>query len=255
MAWDQESIQTFLNRYVEIKNSDLPRPTMISRIRELLGIRRVVEESVTEDWINVPLYRFGAPRVEGATVEYSEGGSLVGSGGWTVKVFGIGTGDTTSVQVNKSRTFVAGAGTCKLVFIPIKLRVATVAVYDRNRLVGRGRTAQVAPLKESGDEHLRRRGCKTLPCDACCGGPSDYLDILDCALSGDSSSVVHRDKRSWETDVAREVSVQLSKFINVSALVRIRRTRRLELSFALPSGHDYRAYLCHGITWWEIPAS
>lgn len=255
MAWDEESIQAFLDRYLEIRNSDLPRQTMISRIRQLLGMRRVVEESVTDDWINVPLYRFGAPAVEGASVEYSEGASIVDSGGWNLKVFGIGTGDTTSLLVAKSRTFVATADTCKLVFIPIKLRVARVRVYDHDRLVGRGVHAQVAPLSQSGDEHMRRRGCKTLPRGACGTGPTEYLDILDCSLSGDASPDVHRDRRSWESDTARDVSVQLAKYVSVSALVRVRRTRRLELAFTLPAGHDYRAYLCHGITWWEKPGA
>lgn len=253
LAWDAASVEAFLERYLEIRNSELPRSTMVSRIRQLLGMRRRVEESVTEDWINVPLYRFGAPSVDGSTVEYSEGESLLQGGGWSLKVFGIGTGDTTSLQVSKARTFVATARTCKLVFIPIRLRVVRVAVYDGDRLVGRGTEAQVAPLRDSGDQLLRRRGCKTLPGTACGPGPSEYTDVLECLLSGDDSGAVHRDKRSWETDVARDVSVKLAKFVDVSALVRVRRTRRLELSFALPSGHDYRAYLCPGVTWWESP--
>jgi hypothetical protein len=52
------------------------------------------------------------------------------------------------------------------------------ATMDRDRVVGRGVQAQVALLEESGDEHLRRRGFKTLPRDACAGGPTEYLDIL-----------------------------------------------------------------------------
>jgi hypothetical protein len=253
LDWDRDAIQEFLNRYIEILNSDLPRETMISRIRRLLRMRRIVEESVSSDWINVPLYRFGAPPVDGATVEYSEGASFTEGGLWILKVFGVGTGNTTSLHVSKSRTFVASAGTCKLVFIPIRLRVAKVAVYDRDKLIGRGVQAEVAPLKESGDEHMRRRGCKTVPREACAERPSQHLDILECILSGDTSGAIHRDRRSWEADTAREVSVQLSKYIDVSALVRVKRTRRLELAFTLPSGYYYRAYLGQSATWWEKP--
>jgi hypothetical protein len=254
MAWDDASIEAFLARYLELRNSDLPRNTIVSRIRELLGTRRKLETDVTEDWINVPLYRFGAPSVDGAAVEYSEGESFVGGGGWSVKVFGIGAGNTTSLQVNKSRTFVAGPGICKLVFIPIKLRVSRIAVYDGVRLVGRGIEAQVAPLRESGDEHLKRRGCRTLPKGSCTRGPAEHIDMLECLLSGDDSADIHRDQRSWDVDIAHEVSVTLMNFANVSALVSVKRTRRLELSFSLPAGHDYRAYLCPGITWWDRPA-
>lgn len=253
MAWDELSIEEFLVRYTAIRNSNLPRITAIDRIRELLRLRTTLEESVMEEWINVPLYRFGAPHVDGAFVEYSEGESSAEGSGWNLKVFGIGTGDTTTLVVNKSRTFVAKSGACKLVFVPVKLRVATIAVEERGRPVKRGVRAQVAPLPESGDAHLLRRGCKTLPVDACRDGPKADTELLECILSGDTSGDIHRDRRSWETDVARDVSVRLGKVVDVSALVRVRRTRRLELGFALPAGRDYRAYLSHSAAWWELP--
>ena len=47
--------------------------------------------------------------------------------------------------------------------------------------------------------------------------------------------------------------MSLGKVADVSALVRVKRTRRLELAFELPGGHDYRAYLCNGFTVWESP--
>lgn len=253
MSWDQASIDEFLARYQEIRNSDLPRKTTIDRIRKLLGIRRKVTEDVTDDWIRVPLYRFGAPPVPGSAVEYSEGESLTGGGGWKVKVFGVGSADTTSLQVSKSRTFVATAAKCKLVYVPVMMRVTRIAVYDHDRLVGRGVEAQVAPLRESGDEHLRRRGCATLPRGACTHGPTADAEVLECLLSDDDSDDVHHEHRSWEADVAHEVSVALGRFASVSALVKVKRTRRLELSFSLPAGHDYRAYLAPGVTWWERP--
>jgi hypothetical protein len=40
----------------------------------------------------------------------------------------------------------------------------------------------------------------------------------------------------------------------MSALAKVKRTRRLELAFELPAGHHYRAYLCNGYTWWESPS-
>jgi hypothetical protein len=229
MAWDEEAVGRFLQEYLAIRDSDLPRDTMISRIRQLLGMRRKVVEAVVEDWINVPLYQFGAPNVPGAVVEYSEGNSLTEGAGWLVKVFGIGTGETASLQVNKARTFVAQAGTCKLIYIPVKLRVSHIAVCDGERLVGRGHEARVASQQEGGDEHLRRRGVRSLPPRTCCEGPVDPRDIVEAYLSGDMSGAIHRDSRFWETDIAREVSVKLEKLLDVSAVVRVRRVRRLGL--------------------------
>ncbi|MGI8548500.1 MAG: hypothetical protein ACR2M1_14435 [Gemmatimonadaceae bacterium] len=253
MAWDQSSIEAFVRRYAELQSSPLPRESRISRLRELLGMRRKEVEDVTTDWIHVPLYRFGAPAVTGAKVEYSEGESMVEGSGWSLKIFGIGAGDTTSLQVTKSKTFTATGGACKVVYVPVMLQVSKIAVFERDRLIGHGYQAQVASPSASGDPHLQRRGCSSLPRGECGGGPSDHYDVLDVALAGDTSGDLHRDRRSWETDVAREVSVSLSKIANVSALVRVKRTRRLELSFELPAGHNYRAYLCNGLTWWEHP--
>lgn len=252
-AWDDQSIERFVRVYLEIRNSNLPRETMISQVRELLGWRRRVVDSVTEDWINVPLYRFGAPAVDNAVVEYNEGDSFTGGGGWRATVFGIGTGDTTTVHVNKSRTFVAGAGTWKQVFVPVRLQVSSVSIYERDRLVGRGHDAQVAPLRDGEDKGLRKRGCRTVPTSKLGDRPLAYDDVLECQLSSDLSGAIHRDARSWETDVAHEVSAKLGKIVDVSALVSVKRTRRLELSFVLPSGHDYKAYLCPGTLWWERP--
>jgi hypothetical protein len=39
----------------------------------------------------------------------------------------------------------------------------------------------------------------------------DGVEILDISLSGDMSKAVRRDKRSWESDVANEMSLKLSK--------------------------------------------
>ena len=253
-AWDENSIEQFVQRYVEISSSGLPEDTMVTRISELLGMRRRVVENVTEDLINVPLYRFGSPDVDKASVQYSEGEGTTDGSGWRLRVFGIGTGNTTTLQVNKSSSFVAKAGTWKQVYIPVKLVVSHIAVYDRGRLAGRGVDAQVAAAKDDTDQYLRRRAVRSISRPQLADRPSEYDDVLEYDLHGDDSGAIHRDTRSWETDVAHEVRVQLCKVADVSALVSVKRTRRLELEFALPSGHDYLAYLCPGRLWWERPS-
>lgn len=45
----------------------------------------------------------------------------------------------------------------------------------------------------------------------------------------------------------------LGKHVDVSALVSVKRTRRLELAFELAGGHDYRALVCNGFTLWQSP--
>jgi hypothetical protein len=122
-------------------------------------------------------------------------------------------------------------------------------------LVGRGITAEVASPSESKDPQLLRRGIRSIPWTTARYDEEtlDFHDMVDLALSGDRSSAIHKEKRSWVTDVTREVKVQLGKTVKAEALAKVKRTRRLELVFDLPAGHDYRAYLCNGFTHWVSP--
>ena len=258
-GWDERAITAFAERYAALRREALPRTSRVERVRELLGMRRrEVEETVIET-VDVPLYRFAAPPVQGAKVEYSEGESVADGGGWSLKFFGVGTANTTSLEVAKSVTYAASGGATKQVYVPVQVRVSRVAVYEGDRLVGRGHVAAVAPPSESGDPLLQRRGVRSVDRATLHGVRADgtlpYHDVVDLALAGDTTGAVHKDKRAWVTDVAREVSVSLAKAVETSALVRIKRTRRLELASELPSGHDYRAFLCNGFMYWDAPTS
>lgn len=251
-AWNESSIRDFLDQFWEIRSDGLTHHGMVARVKELLGIRRTVEEQVVDQWIKVPLYRFAAPRVRGAAVSYSEGERVQKHSGWLLKVFGIGTGDTTSVQVNRARTWSASAGTRKVVYVPIKLRVTKVAVYDGATLIGRGHNAQVAPISEGEDPNLIRRVCESVE-EIGFGSRPETFDVLDCDLTGDRTGDVHEARHALDIDVAQELSAELMGLEGLSALVKVERTRRLEMVFSMPAGHHYRALVASGTTWWESP--
>lgn len=259
IGWDPAAIRNFAERYADLQRSDLPRSSRVQQVRELLKLRRRVIEESWMEIVEVPLYRFGAPPVRGAKVEYSEGDSVGDDAGWKVKIFGIGIGSTTTVDVARSFTCAAKDGAWKQVYVPVALRVDRVAVYDSEVFLGRGHVAQVASAAESGDPLLQRRGVRSVDENyegpAASDGTISFHEKIDVALSGDRTREIHKEKRSWTTDVSRELSVPLARVIDVSALVKVKRTRRLQLAFELPSGHDYRAYLCNGFTLWESPRS
>lgn len=257
-GWDARGIEAFAERYAALQRSPLPRASRVEQVKELLRMRRRVVEDSWIDVVEVPLYRFGAPPVKGAKVEYSEGDTDGDACGWTIKFLGVGVSSSTSVEVSRSCTFVAADGAWKQVYVPVKVRVSRVSVHEGGLVVGHGHEAHVLPASESGDPLLQRRGIRSV------GGPPDspggvgqpiaYHAVVDLSLAGDTSGAVHKEKRIWVTDIARELSVPLSKLVDVSALVRVKRTRRLELNFELPGGHNYRAYLCNGYTLWESPS-
>ena len=256
-GYDEASINEFATRLAEVRRSPAPRSTLTQRIRELLGARRRVAEETWFEMVDVPLYRFAAPNVRGAKVEYSEGSTTLDGSGWNVVLPGIGLGRTKTVEITKSRTFEAGAGEVKQVYVRVLVRITRENVYDGGRLVGTGYTAEVASPSESGDPQLLRRGVKSVawPIRLHGEGAPEFHDLVDLALGGDTSGSVHKEKRSWVTDVSREVSVRLAKTkaVDVSALATVKRTRQLELSFELPAGHDYQVYLCNGFTHWTAP--
>lgn len=254
-GYDESSIRVISRGLTEMQRSPVPPSTGVDKLRELMGMRRHIVEQTWTEMVDIPLYRFAAPRVKGAKVEYSEGTAQTNGSGWSVKVLGIGIGSTKTVEIARSRVFQAGAGEAKQVYVRVLLRFSKVAVFDGARLVGRGYTAEVASPSESDDPHLLRRGIRSIPWTTARHdeGTLDYHDIVDLALSGDRSSAIHKEKRTWVTDVTRHVKVQLPKAVNAEALATVKRTRRLELAFDLPAGHDYRAYLCNGFTHWVSP--
>lgn len=256
-GYDDSAINDFAKRLAEIRRSPAPRSTLGERVREMLGTRRRVIEETRFEMVDVPLYRFATPNVKGAKVEYSEGTTTANGSGWDVILSGVGLGRTKTVEITKSRTFEAGAGEAKQVYVRVLVRITREAVYDGDRLVGRGYTAEVASPSESGDPQLLRRGVRSAswPIRRQEDGTLDFHDMVDLALAEDRSGAVHKEKRSWETDVSREVKVTLAKTksVDVSALATVKRTRRLELSFELPAGHDYQVYLCNGFTHWTAP--
>lgn len=256
-GYDDRAINSFAKGLAQIRRTPAPTGTRIDRVRELLGMRTRVVEKTWFEMVDVPLYRFAAPNVKGAKVEYSEGSTSTDGSGWSVTVPGFGIGRTKTVEISKSRTFEAGAGEAKQVYVRVLIRLNQEAVYDGDRLVGRGYTAEVASPSESGDPQLLRRGVRSVPWQAgrYNGVTLDILDMVDLALSGDRSGATHTEKRSWVTDVSRHVMINLTKIksVDVSALATVKRTRRLELSFELPAGHDYQVYLCNGFTHWTSP--
>lgn len=236
-GWDEPGINVFLALYENLRGSSVAHPTLVERVKELLGQRTQIETEVCEDWIKVPLFRFGAPPVPGAVVSYSEGSTTSEAKSWGVKVFAVGTGRTTDLAIHQTRTFEANSGTYKEVFAKVKLRVVKITTYEGVRRVGTGYRAEVVLPKNKREGSLRGRGCDNIAAETCKQGvEEDDVSPLEYWFAGDSSDAIHRDERSWDFDVAKELSLRLQKNVNVGALVRIKRLRRLASRDSAPRG-------------------
>jgi hypothetical protein len=255
LNWDQGSIAQFIAEYLELKASDLGRPTVVDRIREMLGRRQIIEEDVATETVRVPLYRFSAPRAQGASVAFSEGQTFFEGGFWMLKIFGMGTADSQSLEVATVNTYVANNGECKMVFVPVRLRIARVRVEDAGIVIGHGVRAQVIPPQGRDPSFVRGRGCMTLPRRLCRGGIGETPEedfVFE--HSKDTGTAPHSVRRSWAMNVDREISLQLKAAdVEVGPVTRIRRVRQMGLEISLPPGNDYLGFRAPGGVWWEAP--
>lgn len=252
LDWDEESIDMFIRKYNDIISSDLPREGIIAKIKKLLGLRRVEVEEVKRDVLNVPLFRFGAPRITGAKITYQEAYTSEKEATWRVKVFGIGTGDTRSMSIKNARTFVANNGECKVVYAPIPMKVERVSVYDGDNLVGSGFRAEVVPPKKSETAPFTRRGCKSLSTRDCedypTGSPKEEIRM---DLQGDKSGSIHEHNAAWRSSLAEDISVGLNEMVNLSTSVKIKHIREIAIKCQLPSGRNYLGRIYPSRLWWK----
>jgi hypothetical protein len=94
LNYDERAIQDFETRYQELTSGDVfARPQIVNAIKEMLRQRQVIEDDVWVETIRVPLYQFWAPRAAGAKVTYSEDEEVLDDSGWSLNVFGVGTGN------------------------------------------------------------------------------------------------------------------------------------------------------------------
>lgn len=254
LNWDSKSIAEFVAEYRDLKDSELPEPTVVNRLKELLGRRTFIEEDHWRETVRVPLFRFGAPGVNGSQVVFTEGETLLRGIQWVLKIFGVGTADSTVLQVTTENTYTAGTGECKQVFVPVRLRVARVRVEQNGSVIGTGHRAQVIPPKSKDRSWIKGRGCEDLPRAKCSGWPDIVPEeVLDFDLAADSGRHPHRASTSWELDVGWDVSVKLKKIAEIGPLVRVRRIKKMSLEFTLPKGFDYSACRAIGQLWWSRP--
>ena len=252
MSWDVESIEWFIDKYNQIVASDLPRMGMISKIKELLGRRKIVVEEVSRDVVNVPLFLFSAPKKSGAKVTYREAFTAEDEVTFRVKVFPIGTGDTRFVSVRNSKSFVASNGQCKVIFAPVPMKVERVSVLDGGNIVGSGHRAEVIPPATDETHRFARRGCKNLDQDNCFAQPSGSAkDEFTLNLANDHSNDIHEHVTEWKSSLAQDLKVGLEGMAGLSTNVLIKYIREIEIKCELPSGRDYLGKVYPHQLWWH----
>jgi hypothetical protein len=204
----------------------------VSAVRRVLGMRRMRVLERTVQQVNLPLFVLASPPVPGSRVTFTEAQMAYVMGGWTINVFGTGAGADVKVRLQSSGSFVAQEGARKRVFLPAKVAVSRIGVYEGRRKVGEGRRVEVEEANENAVVEV---------IDADEGVELDDASLaMRYPLSGDPSG----DVATYELEAAFAMKTDLEIGIDafkVKAKLRaeIYRERTATLKFELPSGHDY----------------
>jgi hypothetical protein len=253
LGWTQRSTAEFLAEYSQLLETGLPEEDLVLRINRLLRRRKTVEKEVFYEVLRVPLFRFSAPRVPGACVEYSEAQAVLSDAPWQARIFGMGTGGSYAIEYDTGHRYAAENGECKLIFVPVRIRIARVEVVDGGVVVGEGLRAEVQMPKAKERSWIRGRGVRDLSAGSC-NQPEGVLpdEVFDYPLSDASGSPVTT-YRSWRVDMEREIFIGLQKVFGGEVRAKVKRRRAMRVDLTLPAGRDYEGAKARGALWWTTP--
>jgi hypothetical protein len=227
--------------------SDLLRrsASLRQRFANFLDRRSFKVEEVTECEIRLPLFLLAAPEPKGCATSFKTASMEARSLAWGIRILGTGLGGDAFVKVTSSYKFAAGAGERKLVFLPMKVTLARVAILEGDWIVGQ--TNQVVASE-------------------CVPGTNPGLLLLDAGaelstgspistypLAGDTIGGISTYEEKYESNTATKVTAGLTAFkTEVSFEAEVSLTREVVLSIELSGGFDYsmlRPADAEGIAW------
>lgn len=253
-----EDVRRFDEASLEWKDSTtrgLARPNEANanfraKLGAWLGLREHRVEAITTVPAKISLFKLHSPKVQGSKVSYIESKTETTLGHWAVTIFGTGMGKTRSFIVRFRNTFDSSNGDCKLIFVPVSMKVELIATYQKGKCIGRGLRTEMI-LKEQ--EELGK-AIESMP-------EAEFLKDLDTAVgvetifdfSGDSSSAIHKADCAaiWDDTLAGKFGLDAFKF-STENRTTITRTQEIGLTCELPAGHKYwlrRFQKERGITW------
>lgn len=253
LGWSQAEISAFASSAHQLR--EISGLGLAARVRQLLhGYTFDVLDTWTET-LEIPLFYFGAPLIEGLAVTYSEAESVSPVASLRAKVFGVGVAGSMTLEVERVAKYVAGPGQCKVVTLPIRMQVQRVRTRRGDHVVAEGVKAAVAVPKAGPRQVMKRRGCRSLRAATCRStGQGAVQDSVSYDLTTDLSCEPTEVRCNRSLRYGREVSLALKGYVEVGPLVRWARRSDVALTFQLPPGQLYEASVFRDRLVWESPA-
>ncbi len=212
-------------------------------IRDLFTGVKSVEEDEKTIIQELPLCVFNAPAFPGAKTTYAVEKSTDVTAGWSIEVLGSGYGSDVTVSVSQSSKFTASAGTRKLVFAPLHIRVVRVALYKWGQFQRRFLRAELSEPKvrdANGIATVTEAQWKRL---VGAGRPLEEFD-----LSSDASTDIATYSFGMALSGTFETSIGLSAFgLKTKVTAKCSAKQKAEATFELPPGHRYRLRSPRGV--------
>jgi hypothetical protein len=212
--------------------------SMREAIRDWFADVEVREEDETYIVQQIPLCVFDAPAFPGAKTTYGEAKSRGSTVGWKIEMLGSGFGADQKVVVKHESEFTASAGTKKLVFAPLNVRIVRASLYKRGKYQ---RSFLKAELAES--DVRDANGIRTVS-DAewqAVASRATLRERFD--LSGDASWDVVKYKRTYTMAESIESKLGLKAFnLDTTITAKCEAEHTAEVTFELPAGRVYELW-------------
>jgi hypothetical protein len=231
--------------------SDKKRFDLANIVKQIIGVRKYKIEKKKTTTIRVPLFTFGAPSIKNSKVTYQETTDFSHEIGWVVSLVipGVGMGASQEFDTQFSCKFTCVPGEFKTIFVPIRIRVNKLGIYEHGIRIKDGGlriTAEAGKLERNyrrGIESCRKKDC--LPFSE----PEIEEFLLSRNKKGDISTYVDELSMKKPFDIGIGLDIL---GVKTALKAKVSLIKKLKLEYDLPGGHNYRLYLLKermGIGW------
>ena len=212
-----------------------------SRFLDLFNQYKFEEIEHTHIKIDIPIFRLHSPKTKNSKVTYSQTMAVGKPDAWFITVLGFGTGDSQVFRLENTSEFSSEAGNCKLVHLPVRLRLTSLRVYRGKQFIKKALKVEPSPdhSSEIMNEGVKKQPSRDCKLDQC--SKTGKVEVFP--LVNEHEGSLNRYTRTLSSESEQGFSAEVGAF-NVKGTLRanVQRKAAITLSFELPGGFDYRMH-------------
>jgi hypothetical protein len=217
------------------------RTRLTDILKQIVGLRKYKIEKRKTKTIKVPLFTFGAPSVNNSRVIYEETTDFSEEKGWVVSLIvpGIGMGSSQEFRTQFSCQFSCEPGQFKTIFVPVRIRVSKLGIYEKGKRIKDGGLRITAEGGKAARNY--RRGIETCDQKDCQGFSEKEMDEF--LLSGNAKKSISKYTEQLSQKAPIDINLGLDILGMKTALkARVSLEKKIRLEYDLPGGYDYHLY-------------